>query len=51
VIGGAAGAFPPMIGSAGPRATGCLGIESVLMFLIIFFWTRRFWAGSVALQD
>src|ERR1700712_450770 len=36
VIGGAAGAFPPMIGWA--AATGGIGLESVLLFLIIFFW-------------
>ena len=37
VIGGAAGAFPPMIGWT--AATGSLGIEPLLLFLIIFFWT------------
>src|SRR5580692_8112352 len=43
VIGGAAGAFPPMIGWA--AATGMIGLESVLLFLIIFFWTPpHFWA-------
>jgi protoheme IX farnesyltransferase len=43
VIGGAAGAFPPMIGWA--AATGAIGLESVLLFLIIFFWTPpHFWA-------
>src|SRR5512140_1457109 len=46
VIGGAAGAFPPMIGWA--AATGSIGIESVLLFLIIFFWTPpHFWALSL----
>ena len=46
VIGGAAGAFPPMIGWA--AATGAVGLESVLMFLIIFFWTPpHFWALSL----
>jgi protoheme IX farnesyltransferase len=46
VIGGAAGAFPPMIGWA--AATGAIGIESVLMFLVIFFWTPpHFWALSL----
>jgi heme o synthase len=46
VIGGAAGAFPPMIGWA--AATGTIGLESVLMFLIIFFWTPpHFWALSL----
>jgi len=43
VIGGAAGAFPPMIGWA--IATGSVGIESVLMFMVIFIWTPpHFWA-------
>jgi protoheme IX farnesyltransferase len=46
VIGGAAGAFPPMIGWA--AATGGLGIESLLLFLVIFFWTPpHFWALSL----
>src|SRR5215467_3125133 len=46
VIGGAAGAFPPMIGWA--AASGTIGLESVLMFLIIFFWTPpHFWALSL----
>ena len=43
VIGGAAGAFPPMIGYA--AATGALSIESVVLFAIIFIWTPpHFWA-------
>lgn len=43
VIGGAAGAFPPMIGWA--AVTGTVSIESVVLFLIIFFWTPpHFWA-------
>ena len=43
VIGGAAGAFPPMIGWA--AATGSIGLESVVLFLIIFLWTPpHFWA-------
>jgi protoheme IX farnesyltransferase len=46
VIGGAAGAFPPMIGWA--AATGTIGLESALLFLIIFFWTPpHFWALSL----
>jgi protoheme IX farnesyltransferase len=46
VIGGAAGAFPPMIGWV--AATGTVGLESVLLFLIIFFWTPpHFWALSL----
>jgi protoheme IX farnesyltransferase len=43
VIGGAAGAFPPMIGWA--AVTGQISLESVLLFLIIFLWTPpHFWA-------
>ncbi len=43
VIGGAAGAFPPMIGWA--AATGTVSLESIIMFLIIFLWTPpHFWA-------
>jgi protoheme IX farnesyltransferase len=50
VIGGAAGAFPPMIGWA--AATGGIGIESVLLVLIIFFWTPpHFWALSLLRAD
>lgn len=43
VIGGAAGAFPPMIGWA--CVTGGVSLESVVLFLIIFLWTpAHFWA-------
>jgi protoheme IX farnesyltransferase len=50
VIGGAAGAFPPVIGWA--AATGGIGIESILLFLIIFFWTPpHFWALSLCRAD
>ena len=43
VIGGAAGAFPPMIGWA--VATSGISMESVLMFSLIFLWTPpHFWA-------
>jgi heme o synthase len=50
VIGGAAGAFPPMIGYA--AATGGIGFESILLFLIIFFWTPpHFWALSLYRAD
>ncbi len=43
VIGGAAGAFPPIIGWA--VATGQVSVESVLMFAMIFLWTPpHFWA-------
>jgi len=43
VIGGAAGAFPPMIGWA--AVTGDVGLASIALFLIIFMWTPpHFWA-------
>jgi protoheme IX farnesyltransferase len=46
VIGGAAGALPPMIGWA--AATGGVAVEPALLFLIIFFWTPpHFWALSL----
>jgi protoheme IX farnesyltransferase len=46
VIGGAAGAFPPMIGWA--AVTGDISIASLIMFAIIFFWTPpHFWALSL----
>ena len=50
VIGGAAGAFPPMIGWA--CATGGISIESVLMFALIFFWTPpHFWALALFMKE
>jgi heme o synthase len=50
VIGGAAGALPPVIGWA--AATGTISLESVLLFLIIFFWTPpHFWALSLWRAD
>lgn len=46
VIGGAAGAFPPMIGWA--SVTGNVTIEPIVLFLIIFLWTPpHFWALSL----
>jgi heme o synthase len=46
VIGGAAGAFPPVIGWA--AVTGDIGVLPLLMFAIIFFWTPpHFWALSL----
>lgn len=43
VIGGAAGAMPPMIGWA--AATGGVSLESFVLFLLIFMWTPpHFWA-------
>jgi len=50
VIGGASGAFPPMIGWA--AVTGSLSLEPVLLFLIIFFWTPpHFWALALYRAD
>jgi len=46
VIGGAAGAFPPVIGWA--IANNSLSIEPIILFLIIFFWTpSHFWSLSL----
>ncbi|MCR9085216.1 MAG: heme o synthase [Rhodobacteraceae bacterium] len=50
VIGGAAGAFPPMIGWA--VATGGVSIESLLMFGLIFMWTPpHFWALALFMKS
>ncbi|MCB2126373.1 MAG: protoheme IX farnesyltransferase [Rhodobacteraceae bacterium] len=50
VIGGAAGAFPPMIGWA--VATGGISVESILMFALIFMWTPpHFWALALFMKD
>ncbi len=50
VIGGAAGAFPPVIGWT--IATGSLSLEPLAFFLIIFFWTpSHFWALSLYKSD
>jgi len=50
VIGGAAGAFPPMIGWA--AATGQIGWGAIALFAIIFFWTPpHFWALSLYRTD
>jgi protoheme IX farnesyltransferase len=49
VIGGAAGAFPPMIGWA--AVTGDVSLASVVLFLIIFLWTPpHFWALALYKQ-
>ncbi|MCZ7578379.1 MAG: protoheme IX farnesyltransferase [Chloroflexi bacterium] len=49
VIGGAAGAFPPMVGWA--AVTGDVSLAPVVMFLIVFFWTPpHFWALALRLQ-
>src|SRR2546426_723601 len=50
VIGGAAGAFPPVIGWV--AATGRIGVEPLILFLIIFLWTPpHFWALSLNRSD
>ena len=50
VIGGAAGAFPPMIGWA--VATGGISFESVFMFALIFVWTPpHFWALALFMRN
>ena len=50
VIGGAAGALPPVIGWT--IATGSISIEPLILFLIIFVWTpSHFWALSLFKSD
>ena len=50
VIGGAAGAIPPMVGWA--AVTGGLALPAVYMFAIIFFWTPpHFWALCLMIKD
>jgi len=50
VIGGAAGALPPVIAWA--AATGSIGVESLVLFLIVFFWTPpHFWALALLRKD
>jgi len=50
VIGGAAGAFPPVIGWA--AVTGSVDVMPLLLFAIIFFWTPpHFWALSLYASD
>ncbi len=50
VIGGASGAFPPVIGWI--AATGGIGIEAVAMFGLVFMWTPpHFWALSLFMND
>lgn len=50
VIGGAAGAFPPLIGWA--AVTGNFAIEGIILFLIIFVWTPpHFWALALYKND
>lgn len=50
VIGGASGAFPPMIGWA--AVTGDITLASVLMFMLIFMWTPpHFWALALFMNS
>ena len=50
VIGGAAGALPPVVGWA--AATGDIGLDPLILFLIIFLWTPpHFWALSLNRSD
>ena len=50
VIGGAAGAFPPMIGWV--AVTGSVSLEAVLMFMLIFMWTPpHFWALALFMNE
>lgn len=50
VIGGAAGAIPPMVGWA--AVTGGLNLPALYMFSIVFFWTPpHFWALALMIQD
>ncbi|MGU3665701.1 heme o synthase [Methylobacterium sp. A49B] len=50
VIGGAAGALPPVIGQA--VVTGSIGVESLILFAIIFIWTPpHFWALALIKAD
>ena len=50
VIGGAAGAVPPLVGWA--AATGHVGIAALILFTIVFVWTPpHFWALALLLKD
>ena len=50
VIGGAAGAIPPMVGWT--AVTGSIGLPALYMFAIVFFWTPpHFWALALTLKD
>ena len=50
VIGGAAGAFPPLIGWV--CATGSVSVEAALMFALIFMWTPpHFWALALFMKE
>ena len=50
VIGGAAGAMPPLVGWA--AATGELSLDALWLFAVVFFWTPpHFWALSLLIKD
>lgn len=50
VIGGAAGAIPPMVGWT--AITGAIGLPAIYLFAIVFFWTPpHFWALALMLKD
>jgi protoheme IX farnesyltransferase len=50
VIGGAAGAIPPMVGWA--AVTGSVDLPAVYLFALVFFWTPpHFWALSLLIKD
>ena len=50
VIGGAAGAVPPLVGYAG--ATGHLGWAALVMFVVVFVWTPpHFWALALMIKE
>jgi len=50
VIGGAAGAFPPLVGWA--AVTGSVGLPALVLFALIFFWTpAHFWALALYRTD
>jgi protoheme IX farnesyltransferase len=50
VIGGAAGAVPPLVGYA--AATGNLGLPALWLFLIVFLWTPpHFWALALMIRN
>jgi heme o synthase len=50
VIGGAAGAVPPLVGWA--AVTGSVSFTAVILFSIVFFWTPpHFWALSLLMKD
>jgi heme o synthase len=50
VIGGAAGAVPPLVGYAG--ASGHLGFAALVMFVVVFVWTPpHFWALALMIKE